>query len=138
LPDRTAMQNRHRDGFGNIVDACGPLDNDDGPGATGHCTPNTEDFVRSRFAANGRLARAIAERASDLNVLIVQAAGNESNEWCVDLTLASCATNEVITAQTTSPFIWAERNWTAPKPNPVIGVEAIAQGSPGLFRMQTS
>ncbi len=64
---------------------CGPVANDDGlPGSSEWCSWNNDDAWQAEIESTGMLYREIAERAASLDVTIVQAAGNESNDYCPD------------------------------------------------------
>ena len=84
------------------------------------------------------MATPVVARAAGLGVLIVEAAGNESGIWCVDLSLATCPITTDISAERLAPFIWAGRHGGTASLNPVIGVEALSFGQPGLPRSDRS
>ncbi|MEA2167028.1 MAG: large repetitive protein, partial [Solirubrobacteraceae bacterium] len=137
-PGVTEMQNRH------ATADCGPGAADDGqPGSTQDCSMENDDIWLTEVANVGPIARRIAERASGLGVIIVQAAGNESNDFCAPLSgdPDTCPTFAVISGQNSGEFIWASKRWTSPKTNPIIGVEAIGDSPnslPGLMRAKFS
>ncbi len=114
---------------------CGPGAADDGlAGSADWCTWNNEDSWLSFISHDGRSSRAIAARAAASQVLIVQAAGNESNDFCPDaidvnrdgvispaeLTASDPDKNGcpgagiVIDAGLATGFGWAARHWTEP------------------------
>ena len=124
---------------------CGPGAADDGlPGSTDWCTWNNADNWLTYISQSGQLNRTIAARAAGSEVLIVQAAGNEGNDFCPDaidanadgaispaeLTASDPDTNgcpgpgTVIDASVASGFGWAARNWTEPTLAPPFVVEA--------------
>ncbi|MCL4534081.1 MAG: PKD domain-containing protein, partial [Bacteroidetes bacterium] len=118
---------------------CGPNDNDDGSG-TEWCTPNNLDKWLEQFADVGDDYRAVAERAADLDVMLVQSAGNTSQEFCVpyfkpdgtpiptflpDGTPNPDCRFEPTKATSTAVFAWAEHHWTSSLPKPVLVVESI-------------
>ena len=92
--------------------ACGSNEQDDAKaGATLPCTWTTYDTAIHGRLANAKLARNLAARASALGIVIVQAAGNESDEYCV---VGSGATAKVKSVD----FIFtAETTWTIPEEN---------------------
>src|SRR5205814_4612065 len=105
---------------------------DDGlPGATASCSLNNDDSWLTQARAAGRVAHDIAEIASDSSVIIVQAAGNESDKYCDPLSADPPCTLVQIDAQNTSEFIWAERHWACSCADPIVGVEALDQGLAG-------
>ncbi|MEX0817213.1 MAG: PKD domain-containing protein [Gaiellales bacterium] len=105
---------------------CGPGDNDDGPAATQWCTPNNQDGWLKTAASVGEAARKVAERASALNVMIVQAAGNDSAKWCLPANTPAACTPEVIQAPNSAPFAWASAHWQNPAlADPIMVVPAI-------------
>ncbi|PWU20081.1 MAG: hypothetical protein C5B48_12940, partial [Candidatus Rokuibacteriota bacterium] len=129
-PSPDDLRSRHTVG-GVVVANCGPGPNDDGlPGSTDTCSLNNDDEWLTEFTQLGLIARDIAEAASDKNVMIVQAAGNDSNDFCIPLEADPpfCRLQD-IGAANTQEFIWAAQpqNWNSSKPNPVIGVEAVDQ-----------
>src|SRR5207244_10640471 len=68
---------------------CGELANDDGlPGSNKSCSMNNDDLWLTGFEQLGKVARDVADVAAAQNVLIVQAAGNESDDYCVPLSIA--------------------------------------------------
>ena len=117
--------------------SCGPGPDDDGAGATQPCGPDNEDEWLEEIENWGEVARRIAERASRLGVLIVEAAGNQGIRYpnpaggVLDVHSVNMA-----------PFAWARANWTAaPLANPIIIVEAIgdlAASAPSLARASFS
>lgn len=115
---------------------CGPGGDDDGVPGTGWCTPNNEDGWLEEMAEWGEAAREVAERASELGVAIVQAAGNSSGSYFASFCPPSGgACSPVLYAGTTAQFGWASDHWTATTPNPIFVVEAIG---PGLARADFS
>ncbi len=124
---------------------CGPGTADDGlPGSTDWCTWNNEDGWLTAMSARGQVQRTVAERAAASNVLIVQAAGNESSDFCpgdidgngdgvisaAELTAFNPDANGcpgpgiVIDAGVASEFGWAARHWTDATLAPPFVVEA--------------
>jgi uncharacterized protein YkwD/plastocyanin len=108
---------------------CGAGPADDGQaGSTQWCTPNNDDRWLREFAQVGAAARTVAERASGLGVFIVQAASNDSNDFCIPPAAVPCPGANppaLLQAVNTSEFAWAGANWTSPRPNSTIIVEAI-------------
>ncbi|MHB8516107.1 MAG: S8 family serine peptidase, partial [Dehalococcoidia bacterium] len=129
---------------------CGPGAADDGlPGSTDWCTWNNEDEWLASMLPYGQLYRTIAERAAASEVLIVQAAGNESKHFCpaaidvngdgvispAELTAFLRAHPDpdkygcpgagiVIDAGLASGFGWAARHWMDATLAPPVVVEA--------------
>ncbi len=108
---------------------CGPDDNDDGtPGANQFCTPNNTDKWLKELENWGKRARALAEFASQKNIVLVQAGGNESFTYCIPPDhpdTANCPT-ELIKAHKVADFAWASDNWEHPAlENPIVIAEAI-------------
>ena len=123
---------------------CGPGATDDdladlAAGTKDWCTPNNQDDWLREWAHVGMVARAIAEAAAEADVLIVQAAGNESNDFCVPgWGVSPCAEpqhRKLMHAENLLEFAWASRNWVSELPNPTLIVEAIqfADGRPARF-----
>ncbi len=123
---------------------CGPSVFDDGlPGSAEWCTWRNSDAWLLFQTQEGIAHRTVAKRASQLGVMIAQAAGNESSDFCpqdVDIdgdgtitdaeitqySNTGCTTGtELIDASVANGFGWAAANWNlAPLTNPIIVVEA--------------
>ncbi|MCB0961069.1 MAG: cadherin-like domain-containing protein [Acidimicrobiales bacterium] len=108
---------------------CGPGAADDA-GGTGACTPNTEDGYLREIAQIGKVDLALARVAASQDVVIVQAAGNDSGvsgnaTFCTPLGQTPCTTYEKIRASSKSGFAWASANWPDGVANPIIVVGAI-------------
>jgi len=108
---------------------CGPGDGDDATG-TEWCTPNNEDGYRKEMANIGKLARWLAKDAAAKDVLIVQAAGNDSSRnggnayFCVPYGDPNC-TDVKIQAEAKAEYAWAERHLEPGQTNNVLAVSAI-------------
>ncbi|HEV2951359.1 MAG TPA: S8 family serine peptidase, partial [Actinomycetota bacterium] len=119
---------------------CGPGPNDDGPGSSDPCSMNNDDKWLTDFFQIGQVAAAIAQVAADSSVIIVQAAGNESNDYCAPLSAdpdakPPCTSAQVagaleqVSAEHSGEFIWASKNWASSSDNPVIAVEAVGDNT---------
>jgi subtilisin family serine protease/plastocyanin len=106
---------------------CGPGDDDDGSDLViEFCTPNNEDEWLETMVDMGKVARRTAEYASSLGVTIVQAAGNESDIYCMNGPNASPCVSEKLRADTMAQFAWASNNWArSDLANPIVVVEAV-------------
>jgi uncharacterized protein YkwD/plastocyanin len=88
------------------------------------CTPNNTPKTATEMAAEGTHALAVAKRAARNNVMIVQAAGNNSATFGQDIPAALAA-----------PFAWAAAHWAGvAEPNPIIVTEAVENSGTGLKR----
>ena len=123
---------------------CGPGLGDDA-GATGPCTPNTDDTFLADIAGDGAIARAVAARAANANITIAAAAGNESDSICENATttvqpnvvagpngqgVTVCPNGfhmAILDARNMTAFGWADAHWTNADPNPIIMVEAVGK-----------
>lgn len=111
-------------------DTCGPAPSGDDGTGTLPCTPNNHDGYIAAWAGIGQWARDIAERAADQNVVIVQAAGNESDKFCTGSARPRpprCPGRAaLIDGINTAPFAWASANWQrSPESDPILVVGAI-------------
>lgn len=109
---------------------CGPGDDDDTTAPAVDrvaCTPDTHDGYLTEFRAAAELVRPLASRLAANNVLLVVAAGNDSEDFCatrprVDV-LAECTNHASISTTNTDPFGYLTSIW-APGVPPWINVEA--------------
>jgi alpha-tubulin suppressor-like RCC1 family protein/uncharacterized protein YkwD/plastocyanin/thiol-disulfide isomerase/thioredoxin/uncharacterized membrane protein YphA (DoxX/SURF4 family) len=104
---------------------CGPDEKDDNtPTASLWCTPDNEDAWLAQASEHGKAALRVAERAAGMNppVMIIQAAGNESDKYKIPATTLTLP----ISTEKMTEFAWASKHWTKTDlPNPIIIVEAI-------------
>jgi PKD repeat protein len=129
-PSVTALRKLHLNYKSEVVSDCGSGPADDGlPGSNQSCSPNNDDSWLAHARAAGEVAGHIAEIAADRNVIIVQSAGNESDDYCDPLwdEPPACTNGHLvqINAETMASFVWAEKHWVSALPNPVVGVEAL-------------
>ncbi len=113
---------------------CGPGANDDRtPAATGPCTPNTDDTLLNDVAGDGAFATAVAQQASQKNVLLTIASGNESNQICENATTTAkpvgnaCPAGFHFTKVDTRlfhAFGWADAHWSGGA-NPILMTDAV-------------
>ena len=113
---------------------CGPgADDDHTPAATGPCTPNTDDNLLKDVAADGVLAMRIAQQASQKNVLLTIASGNESNQICENATTTAKPVGDACPAgfhftkvdtRLFHAFGWADAHWNGGA-NPILMTDAV-------------
>ena len=108
----------------------GPGDDDDSSVAKDFCTFNNEDGWLKDMNSYAGIAKNIAVYASILGVLIVQSAGNESNDLCIgSIVNAPDCVDEKIYAENMAGFARASARWHEPflnaLPNPIVAVENI-------------
>ncbi|MGH3071071.1 MAG: Ig-like domain-containing protein [Gaiellaceae bacterium] len=122
---------------------CGPGPDDDGEaGSTDYCTPSNEDTWIEETGHAARSTARVARRASELGVLIVQAAGNAGLIFCkpasgpatflatlVDWTTGACftatSTRVPVRGDEATHFGRTSRDWLGPLANPIVIVENI-------------
>jgi alpha-tubulin suppressor-like RCC1 family protein/uncharacterized protein YkwD/thiol-disulfide isomerase/thioredoxin/plastocyanin/uncharacterized membrane protein YphA (DoxX/SURF4 family) len=99
-----------------------------GPSGDQPCNWNNDAKWHEEWGDIGRASVKVAMRAASLNVMIVQAAGNESNKF------RHWDEMERIKVEWATPFGWVVKNYPL-DPNPIVVVEAI---SDNLSRAQFS
>ena len=114
---------------------CGPsYGDDDDPGTDGPCLPATEDGHLREIAQAARAVTRVARKASEHNVLIALAAGNDGTKFCdaggtlgisADHTAASCPRIRE-SLLSSGPWAYAAATWSeVDRTNPVLAVEAL-------------
>ena len=105
---------------------CGPGAHDDASNPTEPCTPNNEDTYLAEMDQVGEIALITMQDFSAHNVMMVQAAGNESTDFYVPYDAPSDArTPVVLRSSTDTEFAAASDQWDDSLPNPVVIVEAV-------------
>ena len=106
---------------------CGPGADDDGDrGSTSWCTPMNADASIETSAGNAVVATTLAWRAQAANVLIVQAAGNESHLLCAAGGAVPGCPKVVIDSGTSSMFAGAAYRWPGgAAASPILVAEAM-------------
>ena len=118
----------------NPAPTCGPGANDDDlPEIAGEtkefCTPNNHDGWLHELGQIGRATARVAVLAADAGILLLPAAGNESNNFCPPAVPASTTgtCTMPIRGENIAEFGWVGANWDEvgdTRPNPILLVES--------------
>ncbi len=118
---------------------CGPGFDDDDEGGPNEaiCTYDNEDDFQEYARDQGKLFKRVAELAAAKEIVIVEAAGNDSSQLCDNPpNVAPDCTHIVVDGGRIVPFGWASRLWDHPTlANPILIAENI---KPDLARAESS